>query len=136
MHDWRQTIRERIESHRLPQAHREEVTSQLAADLEEDYYDARSRSLTDTEAFAIALREVEDWRVLAADIRRTKSEEDEMNARTESLRLPGMLGLAGASILIDDASALRLATSSGLVRAGGDVVLLAMAGRSANFLEL
>jgi hypothetical protein len=84
----------------LPQAHREEVISELAAHLEEDYYDARSRGLTDTEAFAIALREVEDWRVLAADIRRTKSEEDEMNARTKSLRLPGMLGLAGTSILL------------------------------------
>jgi hypothetical protein len=93
------TIRERIESHRLPQAHRDEVISELAAHLEEDYYDARSRGLTDTEAFAIARREVEDWRVLAADIRRTKSEEDEMNARTKSLRSPGMLGLAGASIL-------------------------------------
>ena len=136
MHDWRQTIRERIESHRLPQAHREEVVSELAAHLEEDYYDARPCSLTDTEAFAIALREVEDWRVLAADIRRTKSQGDEMNARTKGLRLPGMLGLAGASHVIDDASAPRLATSSGLVRAGGDVVLLAMAGRSANFLQL
>jgi hypothetical protein len=52
MHDWRQTIRERIESHRLPQAHREEVISELAAHLEEDFYDARSRGLTDTEAFA------------------------------------------------------------------------------------
>ena len=51
MHDWRQTIRERIESHRLPQAHRE-VISELAAHLEEDFYDARSRGLTDTEAFA------------------------------------------------------------------------------------
>ena len=82
MHDWRQTIRERIESHRLPQAQREKAISELAAHLEEDYYDARSRGLTDTEAFAIALREVEDWRVLAPDIRRTKSEEDKMNART------------------------------------------------------
>ena len=52
MHDWRQTIRERIESHRLPQTHREEVISELAAHLEEDFYDARSRGLTDTEAFA------------------------------------------------------------------------------------
>ena len=60
MHDWRQTIRERIESHRLPQAHREEVISELAAHLEEDFDDARSRGLTDTEAFAIALQEVED----------------------------------------------------------------------------
>ena len=35
-----------------PQAHREEVISELAAHLEEDFYDARSRGLTDTEAFA------------------------------------------------------------------------------------
>jgi hypothetical protein len=100
MPDWKSLVRQRLESAELPAASREEVIQELTTHMEEEYETARSRGLADAAAIEHALqevREVDDWRVLAADIRRAKSEEDPMNARTKSLWLPGLVTLAGAS---------------------------------------
>jgi hypothetical protein len=97
MPDWRDLVRERLEPHK-PLAHREEVVAELAAHLEETYEAARSRSLTDVDAVKLALREIGDWHVLATQIRRAKSKEEPVNARTRNLWLPALASLLGASL--------------------------------------
>jgi hypothetical protein len=100
MPDWKKLVRESMEStQRLGQVH-DDVISELAAHLDETYEDARSRGLTKTEAFELTLQEVDDWRVLAANIHHAKSEEDYMNHRTKALWLPGLVTLLGASLLL------------------------------------
>jgi len=98
MLDWRRRIREYLDARELPAAMREEVVYELAAHLEESYEQARWRGLDEAAAAEAALNEVEDWRGLAADICRAKSEEGSMNYRTKSLWLPALTTLLGASV--------------------------------------
>ncbi len=100
MHDWRKMVHERVTACGLPPANYEEVISELAAHLDETYEDARSQGLTDPAALELTLQEVNDWHVLAANIRRSKSKEDPMNNRTKSLWLPAMANLAVAAGLL------------------------------------
>jgi len=98
MTDWRQRVREHLEGCELPGSRREEVICELAAHLEEAYEDARLRGLAEEAAAQLALQEVADWRVLAAEICRAKTEEDFMNHRTRSLWLPALTTLLAASV--------------------------------------
>jgi hypothetical protein len=97
MPDWKSLVRKRLEPHQ-PLAHHEEVVTELAAHLEETYETARLQGLTESTAADLTLREVNDWHVLAVDIHRSKSQEDQMNHRTKSLWLPALLTLLGASV--------------------------------------
>lgn len=99
MPDWKTLVRERMNSG-LPLAVDEEVVTEIASHLEEFYEVGRARGLAGRAAIERTLQEVKDWRVLAADIRRAKLEEDSMNNRTRNLWLPGMVTLLGASLLL------------------------------------
>jgi len=98
MPDWRKIVSEQLEAGELPRAVCEEVVSELVAHLEEIAGEARSQGLDEAAAAETALRDVEDWRVLAARICRAKSQEDLMNHRTKSLWLPALATLLGASV--------------------------------------
>jgi hypothetical protein len=100
MPDWKKLIRERLAPCRLPSADREEVFSELAAHLEETYQDARSRGLNHAAAVELTLQEVKNWRVLATNICRAKSQEDLMNYRTKSLWLPAFANVIIAAALL------------------------------------
>jgi hypothetical protein len=102
MQDWRETVRERMDSSLLPSQDREQVIAELAAHLEERYQEARSRGLNDAAAVELTLQEVEDWRVLAANICRAKSssEEDPMNYKTKTLFLPALASFASSSLFL------------------------------------
>lgn len=104
MPDWKKLVRERLGPYKP--AYREEVVVELAAHLEETYETARLQGFTDAAAAKLTLQEVQevnDWHVLAADIHRAKSQEDQMNddqmnPRTKSLWLPVLLTLLSASV--------------------------------------
>jgi len=96
MQNWRTLVRKHL-SERMTLCDREEVVSELATHLEEAYDHARASGLTERAALAVTLQEVEDWRVLAADICRAKAE-GPMNNRTKSLWLPVMVNLLAASL--------------------------------------
>lgn len=98
MLDWKRLVSARLAQLRLPHEAKEAVISELAAHLEETCEEARSRNLDEPDAINLVLQEVDDWHVLAADIRRAKSQEDPMNHRTKSLWLPALLTLLGASV--------------------------------------
>jgi len=97
--DWKNLVRERMESHEPAPTDCEEVVAELAAHLEETYEAAQSQGLNEETALKRTLREVEDWRVLAADIRHAK-QEGPMNSRTKNLWLPGAATLLGASVFL------------------------------------
>ncbi|HET6181125.1 MAG TPA: hypothetical protein VFE61_29675 [Candidatus Sulfotelmatobacter sp.] len=96
MPDWKQLVRERMES-AAPSAG-QDVISELAAHLEEVYENFRLRGLTEASAIELTLQEVDNWRVLAAKIRQAKSEGASMNHRTRSFWLPVLISLGGASV--------------------------------------
>jgi hypothetical protein len=100
MPDWKKLVRERIGSLLPPHCQNEDVIAEVAAYLEEVYESARARGLDDSAAAEDALREVQDWSALAREIRRTKSEEVDMNRRTRALWLPGTATLFRASLLL------------------------------------
>jgi hypothetical protein len=100
MPDWEQFVEKHVSRRGLRGETRSEVIAELAAHLEESYDEARSRSLTEKAAVNFALQEAGDWRVLAVNIRRAKSQEGRMNRRTKTLWLPAVLSLLGASLLL------------------------------------
>lgn len=98
MPNWRQILRERVTPKRLNAAAADSILRELATHLEEAFEEARARGLTEDQALQIALQEVEDWHVLAAEINAARSEEGRMNYRTKTLWLPTFLTLLGASV--------------------------------------
>jgi len=98
MPNWNQIVRDRLKPKRLSLADLDSIVSELAAHLEEAFDEAQARGLTEEQALHIALQEVKDWRVLAAEIRAARSEEGPVNYRTKSLWLPALVTLLGASV--------------------------------------
>jgi hypothetical protein len=100
MPDWKKLVEERFEPGSLLFASRKEVIRELAAHLEETYEASRAQGMTEAAAVELALHEVKDWNVLAADIRRAKSKEDSMNHRTRSLWLPALASFFASSLFL------------------------------------
>lgn len=98
--DWKTLVRERMGGLDLPPDMQANVVEELAAHLEETYESACSQGMVEAAAVEATLQEVNDWHVLSARIRRAKSKEDNMNHRTKSLWLPGMVTLFAASALL------------------------------------
>jgi len=92
MRDWKAFIRERIGV-----GASDEVVSELAAHLEEVFEQAQARGLNERAATEFALQEVDDWRVLAAQIRHAKKG-NYVNHRTKSLWLPALATFFGSSV--------------------------------------
>lgn len=109
MPDWKKLVRERLGSTQLPSHVCDTVRAELAVHLEETYEQARSNGLTKIEAVELTMQEVDDWHVLAANIRHATSEEDSMNHRTKTLWLPGLASLAAASLFLLALTELSLA---------------------------
>ena len=97
MENWQQRARKHLGACQGPREIRDEVVVELAAHLEETYEEARATGLTEVAAMKLTLKEVDDWRVLARNIHRAKSQ-DLMNHRTKSLWLPGLATFLGASL--------------------------------------
>jgi hypothetical protein len=100
MPDWKQIIREHLEMLGLPPGECEDVVTELAAHLEETYADTCCRGLAPSAALEQSLQEVDNWRVLAKNIRRAKAQEDPMNRRTKTFWIPGLASLLSASLLM------------------------------------
>jgi hypothetical protein len=88
MPDWKKLVRERLSTLNLPPSAKNEVIAELAAHLEEIHERVRQTCVTDAVAVELTLQEIDNWRVLARNIRRAKSEGESMNYRTKSLLWP------------------------------------------------
>lgn len=100
MPDWKAVVSQRMAPLNLPAHSKAEVVAELAAHLEEIYKTARARGLMHEAAVAFTLQEVRNWRVLANNISRAKSQEDFMTNRTRTLWLPAMANLLAAMLLL------------------------------------
>jgi len=98
MLDWKKLLRKRLSTPDLPHGTREEVIAELASHRDETYERALSTGATHRAAVKIALQEVGDWRVLAAQIDAARPKQGSMNYRTKSLWLPALITLLGASV--------------------------------------
>jgi hypothetical protein len=76
------------------------VVKELAQHLEEGYDTARARGVAESAAVEVAMQDVEDWRVLSADIHRATSQEGLVNNRTRSLWLPSLANFTAASLFL------------------------------------
>jgi hypothetical protein len=97
MPEWKRIVSENMSALNLPSGASEEVIAELAVHMEETYESVCARGLSNSAAMEQTLQEVGNWRVLATNIARAKSEDTLMNTRTKSLWLPAMLTLLGAS---------------------------------------
>jgi len=88
MPDWKKLVRERLSVLNLPPSAKNEVIAELAAHLEEIHEKVRQACVTDAAAVELTLQEIDNWSVLARNIRRAKSEGESMNYRTKSLLWP------------------------------------------------
>ena len=98
MKDWQKTVREHLETCRLPREIRDDIVIELAAHLEEAYANARAQGLGDAEAVEQALQEAGNWNVLAENI--THAKEQSMNNRTKSFWLPALASFTAASLFL------------------------------------
>ncbi|MGP0018405.1 MAG: hypothetical protein ACLPHP_07545 [Candidatus Sulfotelmatobacter sp.] len=108
MPDWKRIVSENMSALNLPPGATEEVIAELAIHMEETYESVRAHGLSNSAAMEQTLQEVGNWRVLAEDIHRAKSEEVLMNHRTKSLWLPTLFTLLGASVSLMAAQLLGL----------------------------
>jgi len=72
MPDWKQIVREHLAPLRLPPERELEIVEELAQDLEAVYEEAVARDAAEPEAYAHALREIADWRVLECELSRVE----------------------------------------------------------------
>lgn len=100
MPDWIKIVRERLQPCSLSPQNREDVITELAAHLEEACEQARSAGLPPSAALEQTLQEIDNWRVLANNIRRVKGKEDAVNRRTKTLWIPGLASLLIASLFM------------------------------------
>jgi hypothetical protein len=99
MPEWKRIVRENLNLG-LGAQQREEVVGEVASHLEDLHDHLRAHGLSECEASRLALEEVGDWKGLGRKIEHAKREEDEMNSRTKTLWLPGLMAFAASSILL------------------------------------
>jgi hypothetical protein len=97
MGNWQQKVRENMAACLLSRDIQNEVVVELAFHLQEAYEEARAVGMSHDSALNVALEQAGDWRALARNIRRAKSEEVPVNNRTKSLWLPALMTLLGAN---------------------------------------
>jgi len=98
-YDWRELVLQRVRLTKLSAGQRDQIISELAAHLEDVYRDGRARGMSHDAALQFALQEIEDRRVLAADIHRAL-EANFMNTRTKTIWLPALASFALASLFL------------------------------------
>jgi hypothetical protein len=96
MPDWNAFVSQWLSLSELSQEQQNETIAELASHLDDHYQECRAHGLSESEAVARAIREVNDWCLLAQTIQRAKLKEETMNTRTKHLWLPGLVSLTTA----------------------------------------
>jgi len=104
--DWSALVHRHLGSVRVDKRRRREVSTELAAHLE-DAYDAALRSgCTEAEATARAMERVPDWSALAVAVKRSADEDSIMTRQAITVLLPG------TTMLLSAATGMSLVVSS------------------------
>lgn len=104
MPDWKQIVRERLNSAGLPPSTENDVITELAAHLEDIYEEGIEGGMSTSNAARDALAGIH-WPRLAGKIERAKSDSresgrDTMNQRTRKLWLPALGGIMFTAVLL------------------------------------
>jgi hypothetical protein len=87
--DWSALVHRHLESVRVDERRRREISAELAAHLE-DAYDAALRSgCTEAEAIARAMERVPDWSSLAVAVERSAEEDSTVTRQAITVLVPG-----------------------------------------------
>jgi len=98
--DWTPLVKERLGTLGLASGREEEILAELAAHLDDVYEEWIGRGVSAEEAVRLTLKEVPDWAGLRREIHHAEHAEGDMNQRTKSLWLPGLLtSLLGMGLL-------------------------------------
>jgi hypothetical protein len=100
MRDWNALVRERLGQLCLKSVQQDEIIAELAGHLEDMCEELRAKGLCESDAIECALNDVVDWRKLARTIRQAKRGEGNMNDRTKSVWIPGLISLISASLFL------------------------------------
>lgn len=98
MHDWQEIIRGKLIGVPLSRSQRESLTSELATHLDDLYAELLASGVTEPEASAQCLEQLNDVQQIAAAAKQTQISEDFMNQRSRTLWLPGLVTLTLASV--------------------------------------
>jgi hypothetical protein len=98
MPDWKELVRERMQSRPITRA--DEVIEELSSHLEETYNDLLDRGYAPQAAIERTFQEVDDWDVFCRRISRTRQGNNPMNDRTKRLWLLAALTWLGASLSV------------------------------------
>ena len=90
-HDWRAIVEKDLAGIALPASRREEICRELAAHLEDTYWNLRDQ-LTDEEAVRAALATLGQPHIFTRDIRELEQEES-MTQNTRAIWIPGLTTL-------------------------------------------
>jgi hypothetical protein len=99
-HDWRRLAREKLGFPDLEATERDEIVTELAGHLEDQYEHVCSEGLAESGSIARVLGDVDDWDELARNIWRARQKEGDMNQRTKSIWIPGLVSLTAASAVL------------------------------------
>ncbi len=94
MPDWSDLVRQKLGPLGLGPQRVQEIVAELANHLEDFYEGLRHDGLSDEEAIARVMARVQITSELARQVEQAECEEGEMNQRTKTVWLPGMLALA------------------------------------------
>jgi hypothetical protein len=103
MRDWEAVVESRLSGLALEPAEKAEVIAELAAHLEQICEELRRQGMTQEEAVARTLSQVEDWQDLRRKIQTARTKENLMTNRVRQFWLPSLLTLslsAGLLMLI------------------------------------
>jgi hypothetical protein len=93
MRDWDALVRQQLACLALEAREMDEITTELAAHLEETFEELRQQGLTEEAAVERTLSQVRDWQSLRRRIQRARMKEDIMTDRVRQVWLPGFLTL-------------------------------------------
>jgi hypothetical protein len=100
MPDWQQVVRNRLSRLNLDAAEREDICTELASHLEDDYHSALAAGATEELAIRRALRHVHDWHDLKCKIESSRKKELPMNKRVSQFWFPAFLTLLLAMVFL------------------------------------
>lgn len=100
MADWQEIIRGRLNRVALPRSRREGLIRELASHLEDFHAELLASGVTEAEATARCIEQLDNIQQVALAARRVHLLEDAMNQRSRTLWLPGLITLTLASVLL------------------------------------
>jgi hypothetical protein len=99
MPEWERIVQENLNLG-LGGGQTQEVIGEVASHLEDLHDHLRAHGLSEFDALRLTLEEVGDWKGLGRKIKNAKRGEAEMNKRTKTLWVPGLMAFAASSILL------------------------------------